>query len=81
MSEDKSADDAMTVDEFFSSEVFLQALEMCYMQKIQQIDDKFSGEEHIFSPEFNRKMEEIINSNGKSLLVLAEGWRKHMNKL
>ena len=55
----------MTMDEFFDNEVFLQALERYYDEWLQRIDDEFSGEEHVFSPEYRRKMEALVHGSGK----------------
>ena len=55
----------MTMDEFFSSEAFLQALERYYDDWLQRVEDEFSDEKHVFSPEFNRKMEELMHGSGR----------------
>ena len=57
----------MAMDEFFSSEVFLQALERYYDEWLQRIDDAFSSEEHAFPPAYRRKMEALIHGSGNLL--------------
>jgi len=51
----------MTTDQFLTTEFFLQALEKYYDDWLYRVDDELLGEENIFSPAFNRKMEELIN--------------------
>jgi len=57
----------MTEDEFFSSEVFLQALERYYDEWLQRIDEEYAGEAHVFSPAYRHKMERLIHGSGKPL--------------
>jgi hypothetical protein len=48
------------MDESSSGNGFLEGLKLYYDEWLKSIDDEFSGEEHTFSPEFLRKMEELI---------------------
>jgi len=51
----------MTMDELLRSEVFLLALENHYYEEwLRRIDDEIPGEHYTFSPEFLRKMEELL---------------------
>ena len=58
----------MTIDEFLHSEVFLRVLEAVYEEECIQLDeDLLSAVKHSFSPEFLRKMEDLINGKGENL--------------